>query len=297
MLVGRRPIGSTGGVLVCVGDLVEDIVVWLDRPIAFGTDTPARIERRRGGSAANVAAFAAACGGPTRFIGAIGDDDAGQRVADQLVDAGVGVRVQRRGRTGSIVVVVEPDGERSFLTDRGACDSLTAVPDVWLDVMTWLHLPTYSLASGAIAVECDRLVDVARHRGASISVDCSSTAVLASYGVERFVDLMRTIRPDVVFANEDEARLIGIDVGGARWSGRIVVKQGPSPVLIYEPGAPDPIEVDVPSVRVVRDSTGAGDAFAAGYIVATQGGASGRDAATAGIALAQRVLSEPGASL
>jgi sugar/nucleoside kinase (ribokinase family) len=284
-------------VLVCVGDLVEDIVVWLDRPMATGSDTPARIERCRGGSAANVAAFAVAAGGRSRFIGAIGDDDTGRRVADELAAAGVDVRVQRHGRTGSIVVVVGADGERSFLTDRGACDSLTAVPEEWLDAVTWLHLPTYSLASGPIAAECDRLVDVARRRSASISVDCSSTAVLTSYGIERFVDLMRTMQPDVVFANDDEAHLVGIDVSGTLWSGRIVVKRGPSPVRIYEPGTPDPIEVDVPPVSVVRDSTGAGDAFAAGYIVATQVGASVRDATTAGIALAQRVLSNPGASL
>ena len=284
---------------MCVGDLVEDIVVWLGGPVTTGSDTPARIERRRGGSAANVAAFAVAAGGGARFIGAIGDDDTGRRVTDELAAAGVDVCLQRQGRTGSIVVVVDADGERSFLTDRGACDSLTAVPDVWLDVMTWLHLPMYSLAGGPIAVECDRLVDVARHRGASISVDCSSTAVLTSYGVERFVDAMRATMPDVVFANDDEARLIaiGIDAGGRPWSGRIVVKRGPSPVLIYEPGTADPIEVDVPAAGIVRDSTGAGDAFAAGYIVATQRGASPRDAATAGITLAQRVLSKPGASL
>ena len=282
---------------MCVGDLVEDTVVWLDGPMAAGSDTPARIERRRGGSAANVAAFAVAAGGEARFIGAIGDDDTGRRVADDLAAAGVDVRVQRQGRTGSIVVVVDAGGERSFLTDRGACDSLTAVPDDWLDAMTWLHLPTYSLAGGSIATACLRLVDAAHHRGASISVDCSSTAVLASYGVERFVALIRNVQPDVVFANDDEAHLIGIGVSAALWSGRMVVKRGPSPVLIYEPGTPDPSEVDVPAVAVVRDSTGAGDAFAAGYIVATQRGASPREAVTTGIALAQHVLARPGASL
>ena len=67
--------------LAVVGDLLEDIVVRIDATPTLGTDTPARIQRRRGGSAANVAACAARAGAPVRFIGCVGDDDLG----DQLV--------------------------------------------------------------------------------------------------------------------------------------------------------------------------------------------------------------------
>src|SRR5215210_3509457 len=56
-------------VLCTLGDVVEDVVVWLHEPINYGTDTPARIVRRRGGSAANVASFAAAIAGASRFVG------------------------------------------------------------------------------------------------------------------------------------------------------------------------------------------------------------------------------------
>ena len=57
--------------LCCIGDLVEDVVVWLTSDIATGTDTNASIRRRRGGSAANVAVSAALTGASVRFIGRV----------------------------------------------------------------------------------------------------------------------------------------------------------------------------------------------------------------------------------
>ena len=54
--------------LLTVGDLVEDVVVWPQAPVQHGTDTPARVERRAGGSAANVARFVAAWGASARFV-------------------------------------------------------------------------------------------------------------------------------------------------------------------------------------------------------------------------------------
>ena len=65
------------GVLCVIGDLVEDVVVHAAASPARGTDTPARIDRTRGGSAANVAVAAVAAGCATRFIGRVGDDSVG----------------------------------------------------------------------------------------------------------------------------------------------------------------------------------------------------------------------------
>ena len=114
----RRP--KVRGVLCAVGDLVEDIVVWLAGAPGEGTDTEARVFRRRGGSAANVAALCAANGTPARFVGHVGADDLGDRLLATLSASGVDVRVRRGGRTGTIVVLVAPGGERTMLTDRGA---------------------------------------------------------------------------------------------------------------------------------------------------------------------------------
>src|SRR5262249_34856351 len=124
------PTGMGGCRMLCaVGDLVEDVVVWLSEPPRGATDTPVRVFHRRGGSAANVAAFAAGIDGSSaRFTGRGGAAAAGDRLVNGLVAAGVDARVQRVGRTGTIVVLVAPVGERTMLTDRGASTALTAVP-------------------------------------------------------------------------------------------------------------------------------------------------------------------------
>src|SRR6478735_2045460 len=101
--------GLVNGLVTVVGDLVEDVVVWVDRPVTAGTDNPATVRRSPGGSAANVAAAVARCGGRARFIGRVGDD--GDGLVDELAADGVDVRVQRGGRSGTVVVLVAPDGE------------------------------------------------------------------------------------------------------------------------------------------------------------------------------------------
>jgi sugar/nucleoside kinase (ribokinase family) len=112
-------------VLATVGDLVDDIVVRLGGPIHVATDTDAVIERRHGGSAANVAVTAARITGGSRFLGQVGHDARGVMLLTELAAEGVDVSaVRRAGRTGSIVVLVDAGGERSFLTDPGSARDL-----------------------------------------------------------------------------------------------------------------------------------------------------------------------------
>src|ERR1700712_3119850 len=107
-----------------VGDLVEDIVVRLGVPVNEASDTAAQVVRRRGGSAANMAVSVARAGHPARFIGQVGDDAVGASLLDELRADGVDVVARRAGVTGTIVVLLDHLGERTMLTDRGACTSL-----------------------------------------------------------------------------------------------------------------------------------------------------------------------------
>ena len=223
--------------------------------------------RTRGGSAANVAAAAAAAGCPTRFVGRVGDDAAGAVVASSLAAAGVDVRVQRAGRTGCIVVIVEAGGERTMLPDRGAAAELAPSMAAWLDGVTWLHVPAYSLCAEPIGTSTLGASSVVRASGGRLSLDVSSVGAVTAFGVARFVALAADLDPDVVLATAVEAALLG------SWAPRLlVVKHGAEPVELRSAGGPRS-RGSVPRVDGVVDTTGAGDAFAGGFLAATLAGA------------------------
>jgi sugar/nucleoside kinase (ribokinase family) len=283
--------------LCTIGDLVDDVVVWLDEPVRPATDTRCRVFRHRGGSAANVAAFAAATGTPVRFIGQVGDDDAGRRLTAELARVGVDVRVVRAGRTGTIVVLVDPSGERSMLSDRGAAGDLPAIDPRWLEGVDALHLPVYSLVDGALAAASRAAASAVRAGGGEVTLDASSTSVLEHFGPARFRDLAAELAAAVLFANAAEAELLGALETPIAGVGLTIVKRGADPVVVI-PAAGAPVEVAVPAHRgEALDTTGAGDAFAAGFLAAHRRGAGAVEAVAAGAELARATLAHPGATL
>lgn len=280
--------------LCTVGDLIEDVVVWLDEPFREGTDTSSRVTRTRGGSAANVAHFAASNGTTTRFVGCVGDDPLGESLVAQLTRSGVDSRVQRRGRTGSIIVIVHQDGERSMLTDRGAAIELTNIDESVLEGVHVLHVPAYSLVVEPIASSALALARTARSRGIELSIDASSAAVLEHFGSSRFRSLIAELEPTYLLCNGDEAQVLDA-ADGVEGVEVVVIKRGAEPVLVIV--ADDRFEVPVPPVDEIRDTTGAGDAFAAGFLGARSSMVDLKEAVVAGNALASRVLASPGATL
>ncbi len=281
--------------LCCIGDLVEDVVVWISGELAYGTDTPSQIFRRRGGSAASVAVQAAKQGAASRFVGQVGGDRLGSSLVAELEQVGVDVVVNRVGTTGSIVVVVDESGERTMLADRGTAVELDQLPAGALDDVTWLHIPAYSLFVEPLATTSLEAINAVRAQEGRVSIDASSVGPLADYGVDRFLALLVDITPDVLLCNQDEAELLAVDheqpVAGVALT---VVKAGPDPVMLVDASGRTEF-VRVPPVEVVEDTTGAGDAFAAGFIVATMQGASGVEATKAACELAATVLVRPGA--
>jgi sugar/nucleoside kinase (ribokinase family) len=181
--------------------------------------------------------------------------------------------------------------------DRGASALLDAVDPTWLDGIAWLHVPAYGFEREPMRGEMLRLAVQARAGGARVSLDASSTGLLAGLGVELALVLLREVAPDVLFANEAEAELLGLAGGGdvAASVARIVlVKHGPLPTDVIEAGELM-ARVDVAPVTGIRDLTGAGDAFAAGFLAATLRGADAATACLEGHALAASVLTNPGA--
>jgi sugar/nucleoside kinase (ribokinase family) len=205
----------------------------------------------------------------------------------------VEVRAQRRGRTGTIVVLVDPDGERTFLPDRGAAGELADVDPSELDGVAVLHVPAYGLLGGRTAASVHALLTTAVDRGVPVSLDASSWAVLRAYGPQAYRELVLRVRPTALFANADEAR--ELDLRTRPLPGvRVVLKDGPRPTTVLEPdGTSETVAVE--PVDGVRDSTGAGDAFAAGWLSARMEGLGPRERVERGHSLARQVLTSPGA--
>jgi sugar/nucleoside kinase (ribokinase family) len=292
------PSPSSAGALTVIGDLVEDVVVWPTGSYRAGTDNPSTITRSRGGSAANVAACAAALV-PTRFVGRVGDDATGQRLVTDLAERGVEVAVQRAGRTGTVVVVVDAVGERTMFNDRGASAELDEVDPSWLVDAAILHVPAYGLAAEPMRSSIIDAARVVRDAGGMVSVDVSAVSLVEAIGPRRFHELIDLIVPGIVLANREEAEALDL-LEMPPTSGRLhVVKDGPRPAVIVrsDSGRVETVEVPAVTVRDVVDTTGAGDAFAAGYLASTIGGDDPVSACRQGHRLAAAVLRTPGAAL
>jgi ribokinase len=245
--------------VVSLGDLALDVVVRLGGDVAEAADTPATIVLSAGGQGANVAAWAAALGAEARWLGKRGDDPSGRLVAERLRALGVELTgpVEPEG-TGIVVSLVDGRGERSMFPDRGAAVRLTPgeLRPEWLDC-DHLYVSGYALLAEPIAQAAAAAVALAREAGARISVDLSSWSTIRDSGADRFRALVEALAPDAVFANEEEDRVFGGRLPGVAW----ILKHGARGCSF------DGDErVALPVVEVV-DTTGAGDALAAGWIV------------------------------
>jgi ribokinase len=244
--------------LVCsLGDLLLDVVVRLAAPIAADTDTDAHTHVGAGGQAANVAAWVAALGDRARFVGKRARDPAGRVVGEALLERGVelaGPEVEHG--TGTVVSLAHADGTRSMLSDRGV--AATFAPEeldaAWLHGCDWLHVPAYSLAREPLRATAL----AAAKRAPRVSVDLSSTAAIEEMGVATLRALLAEVRPALVLASQAEAELVG-----ALEAETVVVHSASGCVVRDRAGEHE--HAAVPAEVV--DGTGAGDAFAAGFLL------------------------------
>src|SRR4029453_11114594 len=140
-------------VICTLGDLLLDVVVKLSRPIADGDDTNGETRVGAGAHAADAPPWAAALGATARFVGKRGADASGELVEEDLLRRAVDVfGPSPTGRNGIVVSLVDLDGSRTMVSDRGVAPDLA--PDEllaeWFEGCTWLHLSGYSLMRGPI---------------------------------------------------------------------------------------------------------------------------------------------------
>jgi len=250
-------------VICTLGDALLDVIVRASEPLAPGADSPVETRLATGGQAANVAAWAAELGEGARCVAKQGDDAGGALVRTLLSRRGVElVGPVVDGTTGTVVALVGPDGERTMATDRGVSVELRAdeLEPAWFD-FAWLHLSGYALLAEPIAEAALAAVRLARARDARVAVDLSSWSAIRAYGAERFRANLDAAAPDVVFANEPEWEMVG---GAYALAETAVVKRGSRGVEVR---SAEGVEEFPPLDTEVVDTTGAGDALAAGFLV------------------------------
>jgi sugar/nucleoside kinase (ribokinase family) len=278
--------------VLVVGDIATDVLTVYSGPLAVGSDTAAEVRITGGGSAANTAAWLVRAGVDSVLSGVVGDDDAGTARLAELREAGVRCAVRRLAGAGTgCVVVLSSRTERSMLCDRGANAALEPSDvDAGLPA-AHLHLSSYSLFDPRSAPAGEHALRTARALGMTCSVDAGSAAPLARFGRARFLDLVRGA--DVLFANLDEARVLAGDadvIAALRpYSTMIVVKCGRDGAVLAERDGGEPISVPA-QPAAVADPTGAGDAFAAGFLGAWLGGAGAAQALAAGARLGAQAV-------
>jgi len=245
--------------VVTLGDLLLDVVVRLDEPLAVGADALAETRTIAGGQAANVAAWVVALGGEARVVARRGEDAPGAWLGEELTARGVDVVGPAVGRNGVVVSLVVPAGERTMASDRGTATLLEPgdLDAAWF-ACDCLHISGYSLLASPIDAAAVRAAELARARGARLSVDLSAWTRIRAHGTTRFRAQLETLAPEVVFGNAEEW-----DEVGALATTR-VVKHGAGGFDVIRGDAVERCQARDASVV---DTTGAGDALAAGFLV------------------------------
>jgi sugar/nucleoside kinase (ribokinase family) len=290
-----------GGRIVCLGDVMLDISALLPGPLALGSDTPAPISFAHGGSAANTAAWLASVGVPSVFVGRVGADSAGHDAVAALRSHGVipMVSTDPVTATGVCLVLIAPDGERTMIPSAGANATLgeAELGDDLLTAEDHLHLSGYALLNDGSRAAALRGLQLAGAAGASVSVDAASAGPIGTVGAERFLDWIPA--GALLLANADElASLTGAaesDAGLAALVAQgldVVLKCGSRGSVL---GTAAGLQRSPATPVAVLDSTGAGDAFAAGLLAALWTGAQPHEALAEGNRLGALAVGRLGA--
>jgi ribokinase len=244
----RRPIS-----ICTIGDLILDVIVLPDEPLQPDADTPATIRLTAGGQAANVAAWAAVLGARSRVICKRVADFPSRTATAELQRRGVEICGPGGGGQGGVVVSIrDTRGHRTMASDRGAAALLEAsdLDPGWIRDSDVLHVSGYSLLREPMAAAA---IEAAGHAN-RVSVDLASAHDIAIAGADRFAARLRAVNPSLIFATEVErAAVPPLD---ADWVIKLGAQGARFPEGLYPARPAEPV-----------DTTGAGDALAAGYLV------------------------------
>jgi ribokinase len=256
---------SSPRVIVSVGDIMLDVVVRPAEVLRTDQDIEAKIVLGAGGQAANVATWAASLGAEVTLIGPQGGV-AGELIARHLVAAGVHYLGVGGGEVGVVVSLIEGQ-HRTMASSAGQQEWLARVrPELFPPTVDWLHVSGYPIWRATVE-QFDVVSDWIAVSEGAVSFDVSEIGLMARLGADEVGRRLSVLKPDLLFANEREWAWL-LDHGVDFWatSGELVIKHGAAGIDVWQQGLRSRFVVPEP-LRLMGDTTGAGDALAAGYLV------------------------------
>jgi len=310
--------------VLAIGDAVVDVIATADDDFlveegltkgsmqvldaAGATRLYARMSQARetsGGSAANTMAGVAVLGGRAGFVGQVAADQLGEIFTHDIRALGVEFLTPAKtggAPTGRCLILVTPDAQRTMNTFRGAAHELDAGAldaDQIRDAAI-LYLEAYLWRSAGPRAAMEQAMAIAHEAGRKVAFTLSDIACIKPHRAE-MIAMLEAGAIDLLFANENEITELA-DIADREQA--IAAIQDKVPSLVVTCGSEGALAVEggrrasVPIARLgtgVVDTTGAGDLFAAGFLVGQAQGRSLEDSLRIGSIAAAEVISHFGA--
>lgn len=257
--------------ILCIGDAALDVIVKMQTELHIGSDTASHISMHGGGAAANTATWLAQLGHSVYFSCRIGDDAAGRAIAAEFDSRGIEYRREflSNEKTGVVVVLVNNKGERTMFPDSGANSGISEIDLPSLKNFDAAYLSGYSLFNPLSTSGVEAMISRIKEAEIPLIFDPASVGTMTVFGHERVLQLLPLM--DVAIMNEDEARFLA---KSDSLENTLQILTSLIPVVVVKTGskgaraqmrAGDVVTSQTEAIAAI-DTTGAGDAFAAGFI-------------------------------
>jgi sugar/nucleoside kinase (ribokinase family) len=263
--------------ILCIGEVNLDVIAVISSAINYGSDTAAKVSMHGGGAGGNVAAWLRVAGAQSHMLARIGQDSAGALIRSEFDRLGVTYsQINVAGApTGTVVVIVDSDGERSMFPDKGANSGfrLSDLPE--LSFFNAAYISGYSLLDPKSSSGILQMIGKIKSAGLKIYFDPATVGGMAGIPIAEIRSWINQMH--CLLLNEDEAKYLSSsnDLAVAMADllticPTVLIKRGAAGVTAANRNLPG---ISLPAVAAeVIDTTGAGDSFAAGFIAADQAG-------------------------